>query len=186
VPRRLLIGVRETDKLWLAPGPAHKLHSDRNAVRGKSSWNHDRGKTGRGRKFKVDASLAGLTDHARLTCERWVNKGVNAIVSHRLQNGLANSADFEHIFQIVLCIARFDCFRAVKNVLQEGVIFLRSDDFRERAHGSCWMCVQVSIKVGLEFLPNDNPAETTELTCSSAGAVLNSWLSTPIRTPCRP
>src|SRR5690349_16013668 len=84
VPRRLLIGVRETDKLWLAPWPAHKLHSDRNAVGGKSSWNHDRGKAGRGRKFTVEARLASLTDHARLTCERWVNKRVNAIVSHRL------------------------------------------------------------------------------------------------------
>lgn len=101
-------------------GRAQKLHSNRNTVRGKSSWNHDRGKTRGRRQLTVEARLAVPTDHARLTCERWVNKGVDPIVSHRLQNRLADSADFERMFQIAFVSRDSNASAASRTLCRTG------------------------------------------------------------------
>jgi hypothetical protein len=83
--RGLLVGVSKLDQLGLTPRSPHEFHADRQTVGGEAARNNNGRQAGVGGKLAVGAQL-NLADQVRLAADRWVGKGVHAIVSHCLQD----------------------------------------------------------------------------------------------------
>src|SRR5215470_8733502 len=102
----LLVGIREPDKLWLAPCSSDQLHADRQAVGSKASWHHDRRQARVGTQSAIGALLS-LTDQIGLATDRRIGEGIEIVIRHHLEDGVPKH--LAHVLMLEILIS-LTCF----------------------------------------------------------------------------
>ena len=153
----LLVGICEFDQLWLAPGAAQQFHADRQPVWSKAARNRDRRQARVGAELAVAAHLL-FADHVCLAADRRVGERIDPVVGHCLQDCFAQKIALDAVRQVFRSVTRFHRLGITQIRLDCGVEFTGAEHLFETVHRCARMRRQISAKIELEVLPQNQKA----------------------------